>query len=123
MISLAFWLVTAAVIIGVAMAVHYFSRERLLAIRWVPTLHGALAALGLVALIIALVGGSASGPDRYGTDSFAPAAAGLAVLAVIAGLTVTLRGHGGRKVSTLIGVHATFAVIAYVLLLGFVWLR
>jgi hypothetical protein len=123
MIALAFWILSVTVAIGVVMAVRYFSRERLLAQRIVPAVHGLAGAGGFLVLAVALRGGAADVPDRYGTASFAPAAAILIPIAIILGLTVTLRGRKPRPVGFLIGVHATVAVIGYVMLTAFYWLR
>lgn len=123
MISLAFWILTAAVAIGVVMAIRYAGRERLMASRLAPSLHGLFAACGFLLLAIGLTDGAPAPDDRYGTGGFGPAAAALAAVALVIGFIVTLRGRApGRRVGFLIGTHATVAVIAYVLLLAFYWM-
>lgn len=119
MLTLAFWLITLAVAIGVLLALRAQGAGappgRL------PALHGVVAVAGLVVLALAVTAGRGS-PDRYGTAAFGPAAAILGALAVVIGLTMFVRRRRGRGVGFLIGVHATVAVIAYSLLLAYVWL-
>jgi hypothetical protein len=71
------------------------------------------------ALIVSLASGIGTG-DRYGTASFGPAAAILATLATLAGAGIMLRARRpARNIGFLIGVHASLAVTAYVLLLAY----
>ena len=77
---------------------------------------------GLSVLIFTLVNGTGMG-DRYGTASFGPAAAILAALAALVGTGIALFGRRAtRSISFLIGVHASLAVTAYVLLLAYAFL-
>ena len=118
MITLAVWLWAIAVAIGAVMALRFLG-ERQLASRAVAAVHGTLGAAGLAALLVALATGNGAG-NRYGTAAFGPAAAVLATVAVIIGLTIALRGRSRpRGPGLLIGIHATVAVTAAVLLLAY----
>jgi hypothetical protein len=121
MLSLALVLLSLAVLIGVAIGIRFLGDRRLPS-RTVGAVHGLLGASGLSALILSLVSGAGTG-DRYGTASFGPAAAILAALAALAGAGIALLGRRTpRRIGVLIGVHASLAVTAYVLLLAYVLL-
>ncbi len=118
MVFLALLLMSAAVLIGVAMAV------RILAVRHLSSpvtaaVHGLLGASALGALVYRLVNGVPV-DDRYGAASFGPASATLAALAVLAGVGTAVLGRrfAGRR-GLLMAVHASVAVAAYVLLLAY----
>ncbi len=118
MITLAVWLWGTTVAIGAVMAVRFLG-ERQLASRPVAAVHGVLGAAGLAALLVALATAGATS-NRYGTAAFGPAAAVLATIAVIIGLTIAVRGRSRpRGPGLLIGIHATIAVTAAVLLLAY----
>jgi len=119
MLTFAFWLITLAAAIGLFLAVRALGAGALPA--GLPALHGVVAVAGLGALALAAAAGRGS-PDRYGTASFGPAAAILGALAAVIGLKMLVRRRSGRGVGFLIGVHATVAMIAYSLLLAYVWL-
>ena len=119
MLTLAFWLITLAAAIGLFLAMRALGASA-----WpgrLPAVHGLLAVTGVGVLAFATAAGRGS-PDRYGTASFGPAAAILGALAAVMGLTMLVRRRRGRGVRFLIGAHATVAVIAYCLLLAYVWL-
>ncbi len=117
MLLLAFAILSASVAAGIVLA--------LLRLRGSPphgavgALHGVAGAAGLVALLLAL-----RGPPRgvlTGVASFGAIAAVLAAVALAAGLVVAVlarRSHG--VVGLVIGMHATLAITAYVLLLAYV---
>ena len=118
MLSLALALLSLAVLIGVAIGIGFLVDRRLPS-RAIGAVHGLLGASGLCALIFALVSGVGTG-DRYGTASFGPAAAILVALAGLAGVGIALLGRRtARSIGLLIGVHASLAVTAYVLLLAY----
>lgn len=124
MISLAFWLWCAAVAIGIAMATRFLSARHLMAARAVPAVHALFGLAGLAALIFGLSQGISQAADRYGTSAFAPAAAILVAIAAGFGLAAVLRGRPrgdkpGRNPGFLLAVHASLAVTAFVLLLGY----
>ena len=121
MLSLALALLSLAVLLGVAIGIRFLGDRRLPS-RTVGAVHGLLGASGLSALILSLVNGAGTG-DRYGTASFGPAAAILAALAALAGAGIALLGRRTpRRIGLLIGVHASLAVTAYVLLLAYAFL-
>ena len=121
MLSLALALLSLAVLIGVAIGIGFLVDRRLPS-RAIGAVHGLLGTSGLCALIFAIVSGVGTG-DRYGTASFGPAAATLATLAALAGAGIALLGRRTpRSIGLLIGVHASLAVTAYVLLLAYVFL-
>jgi hypothetical protein len=121
MLSLALALLSLAVLIGVAIGIRFLGDSRVPS-RAIGAIHGLLGASGLSALIIALASGAGTG-DRYGTASFGPAAAILAALAALAGAGIALLGRRpARNIGLLIGVHASLAITAYVLLLAYVLL-
>ena len=118
MLSLALVLLSLAVLIGVAMAIRFLG-DRHRPSRTIAAIHGLLGASGLSALILALASGTGTG-DRYGTASFGSAAAILAALAALAGAGIMLLARRpARNIGFLIGVHASLAVTAYVLLLAY----
>jgi hypothetical protein len=121
MLSLALALLSLAVLIGVAIGIRFLGDGRLPS-RAIGAAHGLLGGSGLSALIVALVSGTGTG-DRYGTASFGEAAVILAALAALAGAGIALLGRrAARSIGLLIGVHASLAVTAYVLLLAYAFL-
>jgi hypothetical protein len=85
-----------------------------------PVLHGLLAVGGLTALLFAL-----QGPPRgaaRGTTSFGPIAAGLLMLAALAGArNLYVRVAKKRRAEIVVGVHATLAVAGFVFLITYVF--
>jgi len=118
MLSLALVLLSLAVLIGIAIALRFLG-DRHLPSRTIAAIHGLLGVSGLFALIVALASGTGTG-DRYGTASFGPVAAILAALAALAGAGIMLLARRPpRNIGLFIGVHASLAVTAYVLLLAY----
>lgn len=118
MLTLAFWILAATVVLGSGLAFVHLRAAKLPP--WpIGALHGAAGATGLAVLIFAL-----QGPVRgaeYGVSAFGPAAAVLAALALAVGLVVLLLARRFKRTSGLaIAVHSTIAVTAFVLLLAYV---
>jgi len=117
MLSLALVILSAAVALGVALALVHLRGS--LPSRPFGALHGVVGAAGLGALLLAL-----RGPPRgvlTGVASFGAIAAVLAAVALVVGLGIAAlarRGRGG--LGLVIAVHATLAITAYVLLLAYV---
>jgi len=108
------------VLAGSVLAALHLIPERPVVPAWLSGLHGLLATGGLVVLVLALRGpprGTASGAGSFGLI-----AAMLAALAAIAG-AATLAARVRKKPSTgvLVGVHATLAVSAFVILAAYVF--
>ncbi len=121
MLSLALTLFSLAVLIGIVIGIRFLNEKRPPS-RVIAAAHGLLGAVGLAALIVALKSGAGAG-DQYGTASFGPAAAVLAAVALLAGVGIALLARRmTRNIGVLIGVHASVAVTAYVLLLAFAFL-
>ena len=120
MLTAAFALLGAAVLLGSGLAVLHLLPER----RAVPTplsaLHGGLAICGFVVLVFAL-----HGPPRgveAGAGAFGHVAAVLAALALLAGggvLAARLRKK--RFTGMLLGIHATLAISAFVILTAYLF--
>jgi hypothetical protein len=117
MLTLAFWILAATVVLGSGLAFAHLRASRLPP--WpVGALHGVAGATGLAVLIMALQG-PARGAE-YGVSSFGPAAA-LVALALLMGLVVLLLARRFKRTSGLaIAIHSTIAVTAFVLLLAYV---
>jgi len=116
MLSLSFLLLTAAALIGGILSASHLKGGRP-AWPW-GALHGVVATLGLVTLLLAL-----RGPPRgvaMGVASFGVIAAGLAGTALLVGLGILLARTRRRQVAgLLIGVHATVAIAAVVILAAY----
>jgi hypothetical protein len=118
LINLAFWLLTVAAAIGVLLVLRYPATRQPARL-----FHGGVAGVGLVLLVAGLLFGAPM-PDRYGVALFGPAAAVLAGLALLIGITIALATRRpARGIGLRLGTHATLAVTAYVLLLAYVVLR
>ena len=116
MLNAAFVVLAIAVLLGSALAVLHL-REHAAAPPWpLGALHGAIALGGLGCLALALRG-PVRGLDQ-GTASFGTMAAALLALAALVGLAARLRGR--RLSGMLIGIHATFAVGGFIILLAYV---
>ena len=107
-------------LVGSILAVLHLWRERPAIPPWLSALHGVLAIGGFIVLVLALRGpprGAASGASAFG-----PIAAVLAAVALIAG-AATLAARLRKKPFTgiLVGVHATVAVSAFVILAAYVF--
>src|SRR5580658_4857821 len=117
MLLLALTIMSAAVVVGIVLALLHL---RGLPSHWmVGALHGLAGIAALVALLLAL-----RGPPRgalTGVASFGAIAAVLAAIALAVGLALAVlarRSHSA--VGLVIGMHATLAITAYVLLLAYV---
>jgi hypothetical protein len=105
---------------GSVLAILHLMPQRPAIPPWLSTLHGALATGGFVLLVLALRGpprGIASGAGAFGLI-----AAALAALAAVAGAaTLAARLRRTRFTGVLLGVHATLAVSAFVVLAAYVF--
>ena len=120
MLQLAFAVLCAAVLTGSVLAFLYARHAQPSAARKAASpIHGALGAAGLVALVLALLRGLP--PSRMGTAGFAPTAAALLAAALCLGLVLALvTWRRRRPAGALVGVHASFAIAGFVLLLALV---
>ena len=87
---------------------------------WLTALHGLLAVGGFVVLLLALRGpprGVASGASAFGLI----AAVLTALAAVAGGSALAARLRGKRFTGVLVGVHATLAVSAVVILAAYLF--
>jgi hypothetical protein len=113
----AFYLLTATVLIGSVVALSYFGLMRW---RWWPgVIHGALGATGLAVLFFSLGGpprGVEFGVQSFGVIAAALAAAGLLIGLVFAGLNLFAR----RRVTWLVGAHVTVAIAGWLFLMAYV---
>jgi hypothetical protein len=118
MLSLSLVILSAAVVLGIAL-VSLRLRATVAPQRAVSVLHGALGAIGLAALVLAL-----RGPTRgvsTGVASFGAAAALLAAIVLFIGLgLVAVSRRSSNAGGVLIALHATLAITAYALLLAYV---
>jgi hypothetical protein len=113
----AFYVLTATVLLGLYLSLHYLG---LVARRsWLLSLaHGGLAAAGL-GLLFASLGGAPRGED-YGVQSFGVIAACIALVAIfIALIFLAIWMLANKRMTWLIGLHATVALMAYCFLLAF----
>lgn len=107
-------------LLGSGLAVLHLLPERRTVPMPLSALHGVLAVGGFVVLLLAL-----RGPPRgveAGAGAFGLVAAVLAALAILAGggvLTARLRRK--RVTGALIGVHATLAISAFVILAAYLF--
>ncbi len=119
MLNAAFIILAIAVLLGSALAVRHL-REDASPPPWpLGALHGLVAIVGLGCLVLAL-----RGPPRglaQGAGSFGTIAAALIALAALAGLMqLATRLRKKRPPGLLIGVHATLAIVGFVILLAYV---
>lgn len=114
----AFYLLTAAVLLGMYLSLFYLG---ILPRRsWIAgAIHGLLAAAGLALLFLSL-----GGPERgveHGVQSFGAIAAAIASAALVIGLGfVALQLFAKKRVAWLIGAHATVALTAYLFLMAYI---
>jgi hypothetical protein len=107
---------TAAVVLGVTLALQYLRGRR---VRIVGLVHGLVGAGGLLLLVIALQGPRRG--DAMGVGSFGTAAAVLFSIALALGLVfAVLRAFTPRLAGIVIATHASAAITAYVLFLAWV---
>ena len=109
-----------AVLFGSWLAVLHFDGRQPARVPWALALvHAALAHCGFALLAFALQG-PPRGADQ-GTGAFGLAAAVLFALAIAVGLAIFLRFRVAKKgASALVGIHATLAVSAIVILAAYV---
>jgi hypothetical protein len=121
MLNAAFFILAAAVLLGVLLAVLYLRGEGAVAAPWpLAALHAGVALGGFVCLLFGLRG-PARGAET-GTASFGVMAALLIAAAAIMGGVLFMMHRPGRRLSgTLIGVHATLAIAGFVILAGYVF--
>jgi hypothetical protein len=119
MLPLSFSLLLIVALLGSALAALHL-RSEVAALRWRPlgALHGLLGTAGLVILLLALCGPPRG--EAMGVGSFGRIAAGLLVMALVAGLAIVvarLRYH--RVPGLMIGIHATLAISGVVVLAAY----
>jgi hypothetical protein len=120
MLTAALIALTIAVLFGSWLAVLHFDGREPARVPWGIALVHAAIALGGFALLAVALRGPARGADQ-GTGGFGIAAAVLFALAIVVGLAIFLRFRVARKsASALVGVHATLAVSAIVILAAYV---
>lgn len=123
MLTAAFAILSAAVLLGAMRAILYLRDlrgEAAGAAPWLLTaLHGLFGLGGFACLLLALRG-PPRGLDR-GTASFGAISAALIALAALAGFGVLLTHLRNRRPGTLIGLHATLAVSGFVILVAYLW--
>jgi hypothetical protein len=117
MLSLAFFILSAAVVFGLVLALLHLRGSPP---AWmVGALHGVIGVAGLGALLLAL-----RGPPRglqTGVASFGMVAAVLAAIALVVGLLIaTFRQRLRGGIGLVIVVHGALAITAYVVLLAYV---
>lgn len=113
----AFYLVTAAVLLGAVIALSHLGLIRW---RWWPgVIHGAIGATGLAILFFS-IGGPPRGAE-FGVQSFGLIAAVLATVGLFIGLSfAALNLLVKKRVAWLVGAHVTVAMAAYLFLLAYV---
>jgi hypothetical protein len=117
-LNIAFWTLTAAIILGMYLSLFYLEllRRRSLALGIV---HALVAVASLIILFFAL-----KGPVRgihTGTQSFGEFSLIVGGIAFIVGLTFYLRQRFFRKTTFwIVGAHVTLGIVAYVYLLAYV---
>jgi hypothetical protein len=120
LLATAFALLGAAVLAGSGLAALQLIAKRPAIPPWLTALHGLLAVGGFIVLVLALRGpprGIASGASAFGLI-----AAVLAALAVVAGsAALAARLRRKRVTGILVGVHATLAVSAFVILAAYLF--
>jgi hypothetical protein len=118
MLTTAFFILAAAVLLGTGLAVLHARGQGV--VPWAAgALHGVLGLIGLGMLLLAL-----RGPPRglgQGTASFGAIGAVLFALAALAGLAIFARYRlRHRRAGTLIGIHASLAVSGFIILAAYV---
>jgi len=116
-LNFAFYLLTAAVLLGGFVALSHIGLIRW---RWWPgVVHGVLGIAGLIALFFSL-GGPLRGVE-HGVQSFATIAAWIATAGLVAGLGyAALQVFARKRVTWLVGGHVTIAATAYLFLMAYV---
>lgn len=117
MLLSAFYLLTAAVLLGAFIALSYIGLIRW---RWWPgAIHGTLGAAGLAVLFFSL-GGPPRGVE-FGVQSFGAIAAAIASAALLIGLVIAaLHLFAKKRAGWLVGAHVTVAIAAWLFLMAYV---
>ena len=117
MLLAAFYILTAAVLLGSFIALSYFGLIRW---RWWPgVMHGVIGAAGLAVLFFSL-GGAPRGVE-FGVQSFGIIAAYIGAAGLLMGLIIAaLNFFAKKRASWLVGAHVTVAVAAYLFLMAYV---
>ena len=119
MLVAAFWVLCGASALDAGLAVLYLAGKGRRPPEAVQALHAALGAASLALLALALRRGMV--PTGMGTAGFAPVAAGLLALTLLAGLAIAFAAWRRRRpTEMLVGTHATLAIAALALLLAVV---
>jgi hypothetical protein len=119
MLFFAFWVLSVTVGLGAFLAFMYLRAKPVLS-SVVAISHGSLGAFGIIVLTYALSRGPIRGV-AYGASSFGLVAVVLGGLAVLLGLGIALlTRRSNRRVGLIIGVHASVAIAAYILLMTYV---
>ncbi|MGN6147887.1 MAG: hypothetical protein ACTHPD_05050 [Rhizomicrobium sp.] len=113
----AFYILTAAVLLGAFIALSYLGLIRW---RWWPGLiHGVLGAAGLLLLFLSL-GGPPRGVE-FGVQSFGTIAAVTGTAGLLLGLIIAaLNFFAKRRAGWLAGAHVTVAIAAWLFLMAYV---
>ena len=114
-LSLAILAFTIVVLLGAALAIQVLRRPASAPSRVLVWLHGIAALLSYGVLVVALMGparGAASGTQSFGLT----AAILLLVAAAIGLLSLVLHYRRRRMPGVAIGVHASVAIVGYVIL-------
>src|SRR5215469_4102207 len=123
MLYLSFAILGAAALIGVGLAIFYLrgpSAPRLPSA--LPLVHGALAAAGLILLIVVLRHGLP--PTDNGTAGFGLIAAGFFGVALVLGLLIApVVWRGRRPAGLVVATHACVAIAGLVVLVALVALN
>jgi hypothetical protein len=120
MLIAAFLILALAVALGTVLAVLHLRTTVLPAAPWqLAALHGAIGVSGLGCLLLSLRGAS-RGVDQ-GVASFGAISAALLTMAALAGIAVMLTHWRKRRAGALIGLHATLAISAFVVLAAYLW--
>jgi hypothetical protein len=123
MIDAAFYILSAALVIGAGLAIFYMRGAEAKPPHWIILLaHGGLGAAGLIVLLASLRRGLPA--TGMGISGFGPAAAGLFALALALGLMLAGASWRNRRpAGALVGAHATCAIAGFVVLLALIALR
>jgi hypothetical protein len=121
MLIAAFAVLGVAVLLGSALAILHLREDAVAAPPWpLAALHGLAAVLGFGGLLLALQGSPRGA--AMGTAAFGAIAAVLLALALLFGIAIlAVRRRGRRRAGALIGVHATLAVMGFVVLFVYVF--
>jgi hypothetical protein len=120
MLIAAFLILALAVALGTVLAVLHLRSTAIPAAPWqLAALHGTIGVGGLCWLWLSLRG-VPRGVDQ-GVASFGAISAALLMVAALAGIAVMLMHWRKRRAGVLIGLHATLAISAFVVLAAYLW--